>query len=548
MKQKMKKLTALVLAFTMATTCCISSGASSDTDAGEKTVTVGISADPVSWDPWAAFSVGRRNPVGMLYQTLLSQVTDPETGNVTNYYVMISGYDYLGDNTYRVYIRDGIYDTAGNTFNANDVKFSLDSAKDASSMASMNDMVECTVVDDLTIDVVMADTLMVGDFEEFLSAPNMVTQASYEASDDGMMLDPVGTTGYVLSDYVSGSSATITKAELSYWNEAATELEDGYCFMYDTDKVDTVVFEVITDTSTMAIALETGAIDIASSVATTDMINFENNDAYSLASLPDSVFYLMFNCSDDSPLANENFRKAIAYCFDSEDCLYAAYDGDGIVAKAWGYPGQIGWQDEWDDEDYAYFDYDLETAQSYLQAYYDETGTSASDIHLRLLCTTTSAHVKISEIIQGAINMLVGTDCCELMQYETNSFNELKSDSTAYDMYLYWGLANKPYVLYNWNLSANAERSSTGLTGFKIVDDTLQELLNACLSEETFGDEACVAFQNYVNEKCYTVCICTGYTHWVGASWVQSYAVGAKNAIVPNAMTYDWDAKDSWSN
>ncbi|MCD8023323.1 MAG: ABC transporter substrate-binding protein [Lachnospiraceae bacterium] len=514
----------------------------------EKTVTVGITADPVSWDPWAAFSIGRRNPIGMIYQTLIAQICDPETGAFTSYNVMISGYEKISDDTYRVYVRDGIYDTAGNTFNANDVKFSLEAAQEKATMASMNDMVECTVVDDLTIDIVMGDTMAVGDFEEFLSAPNMVTQAAYEASEDEMMLTPVGTTGYVLADYVAGSSATITLADIPYWNADATSLDDGYCFAYETGNLDTVIFEIITDTSTMALALETGDIDISSSVSTTDMVLFADNPDYSVANLPDNIFYLIYNCSEDSCFQNENLRKAVAYCFDSEDCLYASFDGDGIVAKAWAYPGQIGYQDEWDSDDYEYFAYNLETAQSYLQAYYDETGTSASDLSIRLLCTTSSTHVKTCEVVQGAINELVGKECCELLQYETNSYNELRSDSTAFDVYLFYGLVNKPYVLYNWNLSCIAARSSPGLTGFKIVDDELQELMDACLDEEVFSDEdswnqACYDFNEYVKEKCYTVAICTGYTHWVGKSFVTSYAVGTKNAIVPNAMTYDWSAK-----
>ena len=514
----------------------------------EKTVTVGIIADPTTWDPWASFNPGRKHTAGVIYQTLVALVTNPETSQVVAYNVMISGYEQLDESTFRVTLREGIYDTAGNPFTANDAKFSLDSAKEKGTMGAMNDMNEVTVVDELTFDVTVNSTMAVGDFEELLSTPNMVTQAAYEASPDGMLMEPVGTTGYVLSDYVAGSSCTFTKSETPYWNEKANESRDiendGFCFLYDTTKVDTIVYKVITDTSTMAIALESGDIDIASSVASNDMLLFNNNPDYSVASVPGNIMYLVTNCSTDSPMQNENLRKAVAYCFDSSDALSAAYDGDGVVAKAWGYPSQIGYQSEWDSDEYDYFGYDLEKAQEYLQAYYEETGTSAGDLHLRLLCTTDSAHVKIAEVIQASLNALVGADCCELLQYETNSFNEVKSDSTAYDMYLYWGLANKPYVLYNWNLSANAERSSSGLSGFKIVDEQLQTLLNACLSVDTFSDETCKAFQEYVNEKCYTVCICTGNSHWVASNWIKSFAIGSKDAVVANAMTYDWSAKN----
>lgn len=510
---------------------------------GDKTITIGITGDP-AWGPWASFTPGRRNTAGMIYQTLLSQVTDPETGEVTIYYVMMSGYEKVSDDTYRVYLRDGIYDTNGNSFTASDAKFSLDKAKEAGTVSGMNDMVECIVVDDLTIDIVMGATMAVGDFEELLTAPNMVTQASFEASPDEMLTTPVGTTGYVLTEYTAGSTCTISKADLPYWNEDATTLEDGYCFIYETGKVDTVNFKVITDTSTMAIALESGEIDIASSVTTTDLDLFRN-DAYSLADIPDNTMYIVYNCNEDSVMSNLNLRLAFAYAFDSEDCLDASYEGDGLVATAWGYKGTIGWQSEWDDPDRDYFGYDPDKAAAYLQAYYDETGTSAKDLSIRLLVTTTTTHVKIAEVLQASINALVGTECCTLLQYETNSFTELQKDSTAWDVLVYYGMANKPYVLYNWNATMNADRRTSGLTYGLIYDQTLQDLIEAAIGEDTFSDETVTAFHDYVTEQCYAVGICTGYTHWAAASWVKSFAVGPKSCVVPNAMTYDWVARDN---
>lgn len=510
---------------------------------GDKTITIGITGDP-AWGPWASFTPGRRNTAGMIYQTLLSQVTDPDTGEVTIYYVMMSGYEKVDDNTYRVYLRDGIYDTNGNSFTASDAKFSLEKAKESQKVSGMNDMLECNIVNDLTIDIVMGATMAVGDFEELLTAPNMVTQASYEASPDEMLTTPVGTTGYVLTEYTAGATCTISKADLPYWNEDATTLEDGYCFIYETGKVDTVNFKVITDTSTMAIALETGDIDIASSVATTDLDLFRSDD-YSLANIPDNVMYTVYNCSEDSVMSNLNLRLAFAYAFDSEDCLDASYDGDGLVATAWGYKGTIGWQSAWDDPNWDYFGYDPDKAAQYLQAYYDETGTSAKDLHINLLVTTTSTHVKIAEVLQASINALVGTECCELLQYETNSYNELMDDPTAWDVLLYYGMANKPYVLYNWNQTMNAARKTSGLATIKIYDQTLQDLIEAAIGEDTFSDETVTAFHDYVMEQCYAVGICTGYTHWAAASWVKSFAVGPKSCVVPNAMTYDWLARDN---
>ncbi len=509
---------------------------------GPKELTVGITGDP-AWGVWASFTPGRRNTANLIYQTLLSQVTDPDTGDVTIYYVMMSGYEKISDDTYRVYLRDGIYDTLGYKFDAYDAAFSLQGAKDSGVVSGMNDMASVEVVDELTIDITMGATMAVGDFEELLTAPNMCTQQAYEEAGDGMVLNPIGTTGYVLTDYVSGTSATVTKADLEYWNAGATTLDEGYCYLYDTN-VDTIYFKVIADDSTMAIALENGEIDVATSIAVEDLNQlFRDNDDYNIGYVPANLLYLIYNCSDSSDFENINLRKAVAYCFDNSDCLNAAYDGDGVVANAWGYPSQIGYQDSWDDLDY--YSKNLDTAQEYLQAFYDETGKSASDIHIRILCRTESEEEKCAEVIMSEINSLFGSEVCELMQYETNSFDEMLS-ATDFDLCIYYGMVNKPYVLYNWNAIANAERRTSGLTFFGIDDPELQELISAAIGEDTFSDETVNAFEEYVTDNCYCLGLCTGYTYWVAANWVLDFSVGPKNACQINSMHYDWAAKDSW--
>ena len=282
-----------------------------------KEVIMGIVADPGTFYPWPGFSQGGRNVWPMIFQTLLSDVRDPETGIITHYHALMDHYDEISPTEYEIHLYENIVDTAGNPFTANDVAFCWDKFKSESPAASnISGLLSWEVVDDYTIKAFTTDTLGIGDFDEILTTVNMVTQAAYEASADGMATDPVGTTGYVLSEYIPGSSCTVTLNDAPYWNQAANDSKDidaGYIPTSDTNNVKTVKFEFITDQNTMAIALENGSIDINTSVSTTDIPYYQSDDNYSVHQYPDNILSLVFNCSDASPFQDINLRKALAY-------------------------------------------------------------------------------------------------------------------------------------------------------------------------------------------------------------------------------------------
>lgn len=216
---------------------------------------------------------------------------------------MISGYEKVDDSNYDVHLYENIYDTGGNPFTADDVVFSYNKAIQGGNFSKLGSLTDIVAIDDYTVRFTCDDTLVSGQFTIILSQIFMVTQAAFEASQDEMAVNPVGTTGYVLESYQPGSSIVFTKSPGGYW-QTAGKGEEGYCFMFDTSSVDTVEYNFIKESSQMAIALQTGAINIASRISTTDLSLFEEGgEAYGQENtyeLTGQHYTATFNCSDDS--------------------------------------------------------------------------------------------------------------------------------------------------------------------------------------------------------------------------------------------------------
>lgn len=522
---------------------------------GERLVRVGISGDPVDFSPWQGNSVGRTAILNHIYQRLAPLYINPDTGVFQSYYAMITGYDHVPDSLeYTIYLREGIVDTIGNKIDAYDVKFSYEKAAESGYFSSATSISEIEIIDELTFVFKFDEALPVGTIEDVLGDIYVVSQASYEASEDGMVSNPIGSTGYVLSDYQVGSSATITKADREYWNEAANQSESeeaGFCTLYDTKNVDTIQFEFITEASTMAIALETGTIDIATSISNADVVLFEEGgadaDDFNLWVFPADALGIAANMSPDSPMSNINLRKAVFYSFDNASIIQACYGQYSTVCYSWNtvYRGEYDSKYETSD----YFNYNPETAKEYLEKYYEETGTSLSDLHIVLLVSNQSEYQKAAQLVQLAFCEVAGSDTAmELSCVDDSIFTDKKQDPTAFDLVVDAEASEALYSCATWRKSAWAAGQANGMAMFFNDDPTLQELLAAACAESTFGQETTNAFDEYVTEMAYRKLIGTGASYRAAASWVGQILKAPKAGTNICGMKFDWAAKEAAEN
>ncbi|MBE6016290.1 MAG: ABC transporter substrate-binding protein [Lachnospiraceae bacterium] len=509
-----------------------------------KDLVVGITADPKYWDPWSDFNQGRRDTIPVIYQCLASYVPDLEGGEVIEYLVLAESYENTADDEWTVKIRENIVDTAGNKFDANDVKFCLDTAREKGIWAELNAVDDIIVKDDYTVVFKTNKNLKVGDFQNILTNFPMVTQESYEASADAMVSMPVGTTGYVMESYTAGESVVFKKAD-SYWNDAANESQDpaeGYCPWFDCRILDSITFKFITDDSAMSIALENGEIDITSNLSAANATVLQANPDFAVGTRPGNMYGISFNVSDTSPTKNINLRQAIAYAVDSAGVLQLAASGAGTILKAWAYPTYTDWQDAWDSADY--FGYDLAKAQDYLKKYYEETGTTAADLHIRLLTQSSRSDSKIAEAVQGYIVALTGNEnCVEIVGVERTVYESMWEADDTFDILLLYGQTDtRTTCCYTWSRQANQEKTMSGNDVWHSNDDEGQRLLQLAIDVDTHSDQTVADFQKYINDQVYIKNMFSIDTFIVGKSWISNigHFSGYKDGLPVCTLRFDW--------
>lgn len=515
-------------------------GAESDFD-GVKEVIVGISADIKSWEPWGGFNLARQNEAPLVYQNLTADVVNLETNEMEHYFILAESAELVGDLTYRIKIREGIVDSAGNAFTAEDAIFSYEKCAEVSSLTQVRIIDSMTLVDELTFDMKLTQDT-VGTFYDVTNAINMVTKESYEASPDGMVAQPVGTGPMILTEYVAGATAVFEKNE-KFWNNAANEsksVEDGYCAMFDFTNIDKVTYECITDTATMAIALESGEIDIARAIGTEDIELFQSNDKFSVFAAPDAGLGVAFNVSSNSPLESYNLRMALAYAISSENALDAAVDGYGSIAKAWSFPAFVDYQEAWNSREY--FEYNLDTAKEYLAKWEQETGKKASDLELTILLQNEDAANNLALSIQADVGQLTGNpNTITISALDRGTFNQAKKDATAFDLYIVDSqLVTRSHSGFEWDSLVNQAKNKYNC--FMADDAVLQEKLMAAIQTTTTSAETVTAFEQYIVDQAYMKNLIYADGYGACASWIGNtlHATGAKSCLQLGALTYDW--------
>lgn len=507
---------------------------------GVREVSVGVKADIKTWEPWGSFNIGRQNMAPIVYQALTCHIPNLVTGEMEEYFILAESYERIEEGYYRIRLREGIKDTNGYDFTADDAIFSFQTCIDLGVLAQVKPIAEMTKEDDLTFTMKLKrDT--VGTFSDICDAINMVTQRSYEESPDKMATTPVGTSPMILSEYRTGSEAVFTKAD-SYWNAAANESKDvsaGYCTMWDYTAIDKITYKFISDTTAMALALESGEIDIARAISDEDVSLYDGN-GYAVFGYPEGNYAVSFNVSSNSPFQSYNLRMAVAYAIDSEGCLMAACDGDGEVATCWSYKTFTDYLDEWTGREY--FNYNMDTAKDYLAKWEEETGKKASDLHLVLMYQNEDIADSTAVAIQNYVGTLTGNpNAVELVSYDRATFTASKKDPAASDMVIVNGqLVTRSESCYNWN-----DVSNTKNNGFNIFhDDTgaIDEVLMPAITIDTHNADTVRAFQQFIDDNCYLKNLFYANEYGACADWIGNteHATGAKSCLNLGALTYDW--------
>ncbi len=375
---------------------------------GKDTVIYAYPNDPESFSPLRLPKSGYSEMTYQVYDCLFTY--DSEGNFVPSVCTEVEKVD---GSHYKLHLRNDVKFSDGHLMTAEDVVYSLkmySEDSNSSSWVKYLDMANTKAADDVTVDLALTSEYAFA--ISTLQNVNLFYQEAYEASSDGMTTAPIGSGPYTLKEYVSGSYA-LFEARDDYWGEKA--------------QIPNLKVMFIKEASQRTTALQTGEVDCAYDVLSSDYEGLMAEGFQGNQILTDRALNLMFNNSTASICQDPKVRQAIAYATDNEGILQAAYGGYGEICTTCSSVGMINLNDMYIPEDY--YQYDLEKAKAAFQ----EAGVAEGTAFSIMVKSGDSATTTCAEILQQSLQ-----SCgmkAEIKQVEAAVFDDSQKDETSgYDI------------------------------------------------------------------------------------------------------------------
>lgn len=399
----------------------------------------------------------------------------------------------VDDLTYDVTMYDYIKDSEGNPITAKDYAWSAMTMKEKGNYEKLTSYLESVeAIDDYTVEIKLSDNPL-GTIEYILNIVPVISQAAYESTSDEMSSKPVTTGPYSVEEMVPGSTLTLVKNE-NYW-----QTDDKKSIMATTN-VDKIVYKVVTESTQMATALQTGDVDMVQYMDTamlpTFYMNGEAVPGFKVEELSSNMMFSLLPNMDEVSVVSQSaaLREAIYYAIDAESCVQSACSGYGQALSAMANPLSGDFVDAWNERDY--YSYNVETAKEKLE----ESGVDVSGTTLKLLTQPAMNLDKVAVVIQAELAE-IGINV-EIVNVEDALYQTYKTDPTQYDLILDIK-GTDDYVTFPWSLLFDNRSFGTGASINGIVDDELQTRLETALDPDTHDETTVSAFEDYLEENAY---------------------------------------------
>lgn len=303
----MKKRLALLAAVCLCMAVSMTSFAADKSD-----IVVAVDADVDTLHPTDFSTTVELGVLNQIYDTLLyyspDGTKDPEPRIAESYEISDDGLDYT------FHLRDDVTFHDGTPVTADDVVFSIELYKASEYQGSQISMLSSVEATDEHTVVCHLDAPY-SPFLQGICSPMIASKAYYESSEDDFVNNPIGTGPYKFVSRAKGSNIKLEANEDYY--RGAPEIKE-------------VTFEVIPDSSTKAIALQTGEVNFAEIDSATKP-QLEANPAITIAEVPTSAFSYIAMNTEKEPFNDVKVRQAINYAIDRDNLVAVCYDGEAEV-------------------------------------------------------------------------------------------------------------------------------------------------------------------------------------------------------------------------
>ena len=267
--------------------------------------TAAFNGEPGVLDPQNNTTVTGGMIEKQIYEPLIDK--DPETGEFIP--VLATEWEWVDETHLSLTLREGVKFHNGEDFTADDVAYTISRFPTGSATGSLFEPFDpegTEIIDDYHIVIALK--------RPFAPALNYLTSSSVRAfivphdymeenGEDALNQNPIGTGPYQCVEWVVSSHVDMTRFD-GYWGEAPA--------------IKDVRIRFINESTARAIALETGEIDLASSLDDADIESILNGEKEHIVGyMVDSCHtnYIAFNLNFE-PFQDLRVRQAIAYGVD----------------------------------------------------------------------------------------------------------------------------------------------------------------------------------------------------------------------------------------
>lgn len=438
---------------------------------------------------------------------------------------------------YEITLREGIYDSKGNSIKASDVVFSYQYLMENSQPENMGQLTEnykdIVAVDEYTVYFPTGELTGVGDMANLFAQQYIWSEQSWYdyGEEEGFSTNPIGSGPYVVSNYVIGSSIELVPSE-DHWSEGKDFQLARYCA-----NVEKITYKIVSDSTQSVNSLITGELDYSHNVTTLDVADFQDGGLYgdefnTFSYLSNMTRYLLPNCDSASVLGDDvNLRLAIMYAVNGAEAMVAGGDTTAQVAYDI-FNGKFPeYRDSWYTEDNFYVNPSIETAKSYLeQSNYDNST-------LVLLCQSSTVWTSIGSYIIEQLDQ-IGIKA-EMNAVDSALFSDTYNDPSNWDLLLGMMAGDNYGIVELDRMMCKDSYVSPRETLNFIVDDTLQELIALCKTAEGHADDSNTqALHDYIIENAYGRGLYAATTTFVVRNTITELAVNYKYYGMPGGCVY----------
>jgi peptide/nickel transport system substrate-binding protein len=458
-------------------------------------------ADALTLDPHAQNEGPTHTLNHHIYETLVGRAVD---GTLTQRLATEWEISEEDDTVWVFRIREGVTFHDGTALTADDVVFSLDRARAATSgMRALHAAVEeVTAPDDFTVHVRLAgpSPLYVQNLTNtfimsraWAEANNVVEPQDFAAGEENFAVRNTNGTGPYRMVQRDPEVRTVLQAFDGHWGE--------------TPAVTEIVYTPITEAATRVAALLSGEVDIVQDVPVQDIARLEQTPGIKVVRGPENrnIFFSYDMTSerlasanvDDNPFAKPEVREAMALVLDRNAIQQVVMRGESQPSAAPLPPFVNGWTGEMD----AFGEPDLARAQELMTEAGYENGFS-----VQLDCPN-DRYINDEAICQALVGMLGRINISVNLNSQTRSLHFPLIENWETDFYLLgWGVPtfDSQYVFdflvhtregsygsYNGARYSNPEldakiESLATMTDLEARDDLIAEIWDQVMEDRIF--------------------------------------------------------------